>query len=273
MTAGNALLGGVTGMSVIFMLAWWWGRKRKNYSWVDACWAFGIGLTAISWLGLSGGILHLKLSIAGLVVGLWSVRLGWHLQARIRKAHPEEDARYVKLRELWRDHESAAFFLFFQAQALSVVLLALPFLSIALDSDTRWSGWESVGLLVTFLGILGEGLADWQMTQFKARNPGSGGVCRSGLWAWSRHPNYFFESVIWLGFYIYTCGSEWGWATLHAPLIILYLLLRVTGIPPTEAAALRRKGDAYRSYQKSVSPFIPWPPNPSKDKSEIETIH
>ncbi|MEY4243994.1 MAG: hypothetical protein RLZZ245_1579, partial [Verrucomicrobiota bacterium] len=89
MTAANALLGGLAGMSVIFMLAWWWGRKLENYSWVDACWAFGIGLTAISWLGLSGGILHLKLSIAGMMVSVWSVRWGWHLQARIRKAHPE----------------------------------------------------------------------------------------------------------------------------------------------------------------------------------------
>jgi steroid 5-alpha reductase family enzyme len=265
MNAASSLLGGLGGMVVFFSLAWWWGRKLGNYSWVDACWAFGIGLTAISWLGIGGAFDHLKLSVAGILVGLWSARLSWHLQARIRRAHPEEDARYVKLRELWRSREGLAFYVFFQVQALSVVLLALPFLCIALDADRNWSWWETAGVLVSVAGVLGEGISDWQMTRFKAQNPGARGVCRSGLWAWSRHPNYFFESVIWFGFYTYACGSDWGWATLHAPVMILYLLLRVTGIPPTEAAAVLRKGEAYRAYQRSVSPFIPWPPR----KSEI----
>ena len=98
------------------------------------------------------------------------------------------------------------------------------------------------------------------MSAFKASNSNSKAVCQDGLWRYSRHPNYFFEAVIWLGFYLFACGSEWGWAMVHAPAMIIYLLLRVTGIPPTEAAAVIRKGDAYRRYQKSTSAFIPWPP-------------
>jgi steroid 5-alpha reductase family enzyme len=98
------------------------------------------------------------------------------------------------------------------------------------------------------------------MAGFKARNKDSRAVCQDGLWNYSRHPNYFFEAVIWSGFYIFACGSEWGWTAVHAPVAIIYLLLRVTGIPPTEAAAVLRKGDAYRNYQKTTSAFVPWPP-------------
>lgn len=247
------------GVSSLFSIAWWVARKISNYSLVDAVWAFGIGGVAAWWLLLLGDPSP-KILAAGVLSVAWSVRLGWHLQRRIARAYPEEDARYIKLREIWKNREGTAFFLFFQMQALSVVLLALPFLFVAMDADRSWGAWETVGVLIAFCGIVGEAVADAQMARFKKSHSGSGGVCREGLWRFSRHPNYFFESVIWLGFYLYACGSEWGWASIHAPAMIVFLLLRVTGIPPTEAAALRRKGDAYRDYQKTTSPFIPWPP-------------
>lgn len=249
---------GLLSMMLLFAAAWEWARRCDNYSLVDAVWAFGIGLTGVFWLMMGGGAV--KHWVAMVLLAAWSVRLGWHLQSRIRRAHPEEDARYGKLREVWSGRVAFAFFGFFQAQAFSVVVLALPFLLIAVDPDTRWSFWESVGVAVIAIGILGEGLADSQMSRFKQRNHDRQAVCQDGLWRYSRHPNYFFEAVIWLGFYSYACGSEWGWATIYAPALIIFLLLRVTGIPATEAAALLRKGDAYRRYQATTSSFIPWPP-------------
>lgn len=254
-----SLAAGAGVMSLLFVIAWAWAVKCDNYSLVDAVWAFGIGITSVGWLLAIGGG-GWKTWVAAGLVGTWSMRLGWHLQRRIRRAHPEEDARYAKLREVWSGRVVPAFFWFFQAQAISVILLALPFLFIATDVDTSWSGWETVGLLVAWVGIAGEGLADAQMSRFKSHTSDHKVVCQEGLWRYSRHPNYFFEAVIWTGFYIYACGSEWGWAMIHAPAIIVFLLLKVTGIPPTEAAALSRKGDAYRRYQKSTSAFIPWPP-------------
>lgn len=259
MNAWIALALGVVLMAMVFCIAWAWARKCDNYSLVDAAWAFGIGLTGELWLVVCGANV-LKHWVAGALLALWSMRLGWHLQRRIRRMHPDEDARYSKLREVWAGRVAAAFFWFFQAQGISVILLALPFLLIARDSDTSWSAWESAGLVVTLVGILGEALADSQMSAFKAVNSDSKAVCQAGLWRYSRHPNYFFEAIIWIGFYIYACGSEWGWAMVYAPAIIVYLLLRVTGIPATEAAAVSRKGDAYRIYQKTTSAFIPWPP-------------
>jgi len=245
-------------MAIIFLLAWAWAKKWDNYSLVDAVWAFGIGLTGCLWLLINGG--GVKHWVAIGLLGIWSLRLGLHLERRIRRMYPEEDARYAKLREVWNGRVVSSFFWFFQAQGISVILLALPFLMISLDADRLWSGWESVGLAITLVGIFGEGIADSQMAGFKAKNSDSKAVCQEGLWRYSRHPNYFFEAVIWVGFYLFACGSEWGWATIHAPAMIIYLLLKVTGIPPTEAAAVRRKGAAYLSYQASTSPFIPWPP-------------
>lgn len=259
MNAWHALALGAAMMALTFLFAWIVAEKLRNYSLVDAVWAFGIGLTAVAWLVVAGEF-GLKQAVAAGLIAVWSLRLGGHLQRRIRRMHPEEDARYVKLREVWTGRVSSAFFWFFQAQGISVVVLALPFLLIATDSDSSWSNWETAGLIVAAAGILGESVADAQMSRFKARNSDSKMVCQDGLWRYSRHPNYFFEAVIWTGFYIYACGSQWGWAMVHAPAIIIFLLLKVTGIPPTEAAALSRKGDAYRRYQKSTSPFIPWPP-------------
>ncbi len=259
MNAWQALALGAAMMALTFLLAWIVAEKLENYSLVDAVWAFGIGLTAVAWLVMVGDF-GLKQAVAAGLIATWSLRLSGHLQRRIRRAHPEEDARYVKLREVWAGRVSSAFFWFFQAQGISVVVLALPFLLIAADPDKSWSAWETAGLIVAAAGILGESVADAQMSRFKAGNSDAKAVCQDGLWRYSRHPNYFFEAVIWTGFYIYASGSQWGWAMVHAPAIIIFLLLKVTGIPPTEAAALSRKGDAYRRYQKSTSPFIPWPP-------------
>lgn len=259
----SALLVGGIGMSLVFIVAWVWAVKCDNYSLVDAIWAFGTGMLGVGWLMLVGGF-GVKYWVAAVLIGTWGGRLGWHLQRRIRRSHPEEDARYARLREVWSGRVVSAFFWFFQAQAISVILLALPFLIISADLDSSWSYWETAGVLVALLGIIGEGWADAQMSYFKSRNSDSKAVCQEGLWRYSRHPNYFFEAVIWIGFYIYACGSAGGWWMIHAPAMIIFLLVKVTGIPPTEAAAVRRKGDAYRRYQRTTSALVPWFPKPDK---------
>ncbi len=262
MTTGSAFGIGVTVIVIVFFLAWGWARRWDCYSIVDAVWAFGIGAISALWLYLNGGGAAKHWVAAGLVL-LWSFRLGTHLEKRIRRMRPAEDARYSKLRAVWKGRVASSFFWFFQAQAISVALLATPFLWIASDPDGSWSVWESIGLALSLIGILGEGLADSQMAAFKSKNSDHKMVCQDGLWKFSRHPNYFFEAIIWLGFYTYACGSELGWTTLYAPAIITFLLLKVTGIPPTEAAAVARKGEAYRRYQATTSAFIPWPPKKS----------
>ena len=83
---------------------------------------------------------------------------------------------------------------------------------------------------------------------------------RSGLWRYSRHPNYFFQSLTWIAYALIACAAPWGWVGWIAPALILYLVLRVTGIPPAEEQALRSRGEDYRRYQRETSPFVPLPP-------------
>ncbi len=245
------------GMVIIFALAWHWGTRLKNYSLVDAFWAGGIGLSGVLFAIFGTGDISKRI-VAASLAAFWGGRLAYHLQKRIRKHHPEEDSRYQKLREIWEGRETRSFFWFFQAQAVSVLLLALPYLLVSSDA-TPWGLFESFGLTVALIGIAGEMLADHQMSKFKEKDNRSTSVCQEGLWNYSRHPNYFFEMVIWIGIFLFACGSAYGWTTFYAPAIITFLLLKVTGIPPTEASAVKRKGDAYRDYQRTTSPFIPLP--------------
>ena len=248
-----------------FIVGWWFGTKINNYSLVDALWAGWIGLAGVSFAIFGNGDVPKRIA-AGAIAAVWGGRLAYHLQKRIRKHHPGEDSRYQKLREVWDGRVKSAFFWFFQAQAISVLLLALPYFLITRDSSP-WGIFETVGLSIVIIGLTGEMLADHQMSKFKERDQRSSSVCREGLWKYSRHPNYFFEMVIWIGVFLFACGSAWGWITFFAPAIITFLLLKVTGIPPTEASAVKRKGEAYREYQRTTSPFIPLPPKSSSPHS------
>jgi steroid 5-alpha reductase family enzyme len=96
------------------------------------------------------------------------------------------------------------------------------------------------------------------MKRFKADPANKGKVCEAGMWRYSRHPNYFFESLVWWAYFLFALGSPFGWTTVFCPLLMLWFLFRVTGIPLTEEQAVRSKGDAYREYQRTTSAFVPW---------------
>ena len=250
---------GVAAFTILFFVGGWWlGGVIRNYSIVDAMWSFAIGLAGGVY-AIAGSGSSSKRFVAGLVAALWGFRLASYLVRRIARHHPQEDVRYQKLRDLWKDRVVASFFWFFLSQGVSVLFLSLPYFLIAQD-NTSWSVFESIGLTIIVIGLSGEFMSDYQMVRFKKSGIRSGGVCQEGLWKYSRHPNYFFEMVFWVGLYVFACGSAWGWATLFAPVTITYLLLNVTGIPPTEALALQSKGEAYRLYQRTTSAFIPLPP-------------
>ena len=117
---------------------------------------------------------------------------------------------------------------------------------------------EWVGIALWLFAVAGESLADYQLKQFKADSANHGQVCQIGLWHYSRHPNYFFEWLIWLSFFSFALGSPWGILTVYCPALMLYFLLRVTGIPMTEDLAVKTKGEEYRQYQRTTSKFVAW---------------
>ena len=249
----------LAGLCTLFALLWLLCRRLDNYGFVDVAWAYAFAPLAVFYAWFSPGWYLRRFMLAGIAV-LWSVRLGSHLLKRVTAHHPVEDGRYVQLRRDWAGNFGPKMAGFFQLQAASVVLLGVAFLLPVFNATPRFHLFEIIGVCLWFVALYGEAIADAQLAAFK-RNPANRGrVCDAGLWRFSRHPNYFFEWLVWVAFFVFALASPWGWVALLGPASILYLLLRVTGIPLTEEQAVRSKGDAYRRYQQTTSAFIPWFP-------------
>ena len=246
------------GLAVVFSLLYLVARRIDNYGIVDIAWSYAFSLLVIYYAAAAPGWAARRLLIAALGTA-WSLRLGTHLYHRVMGHHPVEDGRYVQLRKDWAGNFAPKMFGFFQLQAASVVLLGIPFVLPTLNTAPGFQPLEIAGALLWLGAIAGESLADAQLAAFKRRAP-KGQVCDVGLWRYSRHPNYFFEWLVWVAYLLIALGSPHGWFALIGPASILFLLLRVTGIPLTEQQSLRSKGDAYRRYQQTTSAFIPWFP-------------
>jgi steroid 5-alpha reductase family enzyme len=122
--------------------------------------------------------------------------------------------------------------------------------------------WLVGGVAVWLLSVVGEGIADRQLARFRENPANKGKTCRDGLWRYSRHPNYFFEWLHWFAYVLLAVGSPWFWLSAAGP-VVMYLFLRyVSGIPYTEAQALRSRGEDYRRYQQTTPMLFPWFPKP-----------
>lgn len=259
LTAGAVLL------SVWFFAAWRLAVRLDNYALVDVAWALAFAPVATLYAALGDGWGPRRLLIAALVAA-WSLRLGLYLWRRVARHHPAEDARYRVLRSRWQDRLAANFLGFFLGQGLLVWLLMLPVFWIARQPGVGFHPLEIAGFALWFVGLAGEGLADRQLARFKAAHRDDPhALCQDGLWAWSRHPNYFFQSLLWWGLFLAALPAPGGWSAILAPLAMLWFLIKFTGIPLTEALALEKRGDRYRDYQRNVRAFIPWPKTSPRD--------
>jgi steroid 5-alpha reductase family enzyme len=199
----------------------------------------------------------LSRALVALFGGLWALRLCLYLWRRV--AREAEDGRYQALRARFGD-AALPFFVFFQMQALVVALFALPFAAVATRTSDP-AGWQVFAAALAWsVAVGGEALADFQLAHFRAKPANRGRSCREGLWAWSRHPNYFFEWLHWFTYLLLAIGSPYWWLALSGPVLMLLFLYRVSGIPWTEAQSLRSRGEDYRRYQREVSAFFPLPP-------------
>jgi steroid 5-alpha reductase family enzyme len=259
------LLGIVSLVCVVaFALTWALCVRVNNYSFLDAAFSYGLAVLAPFYAWNAPGYLPRKAAFVALGVA-WSLRLGTYILLRILRHHPSEDVRYEALRERWKG--PWMFLLFFEMQAVLVVLFSLPFLVAAFNPAPAFHPLELAGLGLAVVALLGETTADWQMQAFKKNPLNRNAVCQAGLWNYSRHPNYFFEALLWCALALAALPSPWGWICLLCPALMLYFLLRVTGIPLTEEYAVKSKGEAYRQYQRTTSALVPWfkkPPLPGQ---------
>lgn len=259
-------LGVIAAFSFALMTVLWFVQRRTaDAGIVDVGWSYALAISAI-FAGVTGaGDIGQRILIATLG-GVWGVRLGTHILTD-RILSGEEDGRYADLREQFgSDRIQRVLFVFYQVQAVFVVVLCVPFLLAASNGDAL-GALQFAGVVLFVVAKIGEWTADRQLKRFKRRSDSKGKTCREGLWRYSRHPNYFFEWLMWCAYALIAFDAPHGWVAMAAPAFMLFLILKVTGIPPTERRAVKSRGEDYRRYQRTTSPFVPWFPKPDPDGS------
>lgn len=245
-------------MSGVMLLGWCWQQHRRNAGVVDVLWAFLLAFGGVAYAVTGAADWPTRWLVGGLMF-IWYGSLGWHLARRLN-GKPEE-GRYAYLREHWGRHAGRWHLLFFQGQALLAWLFTLPAWFVTGHTNAAFpvAGWQLL-LACILVGFAwwGERIADAQLAAFKRQH--QSGICRQGLWRYSRHPNYFFEWLQWFVWPLLGWQYPGGFLLLLAPLVMWLFLYWGTGIPYTEQQSLRRHGDAYRAYQSTTNAFIPGRP-------------
>lgn len=249
-------------MLVVMIAAWAYGLAVKDGGWTDVFWTFGTGaVLAAAALQASGpdGIGPRHLLVAGFMA-VWSLRLGLYLAPRVAN-HPE-DPRYAQFRTAKNYPLTMLFVTLPQAPASALLSLSVV---LAAQAPGPLGLRDAIALAIFLAAIAGEYASDEQMRRFRADPTNKGKVIETGLWAWSRHPNYFFQ---WLGWLAYPAialdpSRPVTWLSLAAPAVMYGLLRYISGVPPLEAAMLKSRGDLFRDYQRRVSVFFPFPPKQS----------
>ena len=238
-------------------------RRDGRWGWADVFWTFGTGLIGAA-LALAPADAAARPDRQGLVAVLallWAARLGSHILVRTLTGPP--DPRYAKLDREWGETARSRMFWFLQAQAVTVALLAFAIFAAGQAPRAALDWRDGLGALLLLVSIGGEALADRQIKRFAHAPENKGKVCDTGLWRYSRHPNYFFE---WLGWFAYPligiglAGYPWGLATLLGPAVMYWLLVHVSGIPPLEAHMRRTRPEPFAAYAARTSLFVPLPP-------------
>jgi steroid 5-alpha reductase family enzyme len=260
----TALIAMAAALCALMAIAWMVQQRTGNSGWVDTIWTFSVGLVgavAALWPLATTTLPARQWMVAGLVLA-WAVRLGSHIGARSAGIH--DDPRYAEYAKQWGDAAPRRMFVFLQQQALGSLPLVLAIFLAAHTPVSEIRLQDFAGALVLFAGVAGEAIADAQLKRFREEPANKGRVCDTGLWRWSRHPNYFFQWLGWLAYPLIaiTPGYPWGFAALLAPLFMFVILNYVTGVPPLEEQMARSRGEAWRAYQSRTSRFFLLPPKP-----------
>lgn len=239
-------------LALLMFFTWLIYLKTQLPSVVDVSWSLAIMLAGLFFLSQNPWS-NKSILIASILV-IWAFRLAGYLYlTRIRKN--EVDKRYEDIISSWHK-KNIGYFFNYQLQAILALGIATPFYFIA-STPTNFLTLDYIGIGIIVLALPLETLADRQLYRYK-QNP-HGPVCDIGLWRYSRHPNYFFEWCIWVGFSLMALSNPYGYIGLLSPALLFFIMVVLTG-PITERNSLKSRGQAFKAYQKRTSMFFPWPP-------------
>ncbi len=254
----HPLVLGLAAAMTMMSALWLWSLRLEDVSIVDIFWGLGFVLAAAVY-HLSGDGDPLRMRVVLGLVAVWGLRLSWHLFRR--NWGEEEDYRYREMREKagssfrWRSLVTV-----FWLQAALLWIVALP-LWAAQDTATppAWTGWDVVGVVLFGIGFTFEAVGDYQLQRFKADPDNRGKVLDSGLWRYTRHPNYFGDAVLWWGFAMFAVAVDGRLWTLIGPVVMTVLLMKVSGVALLEKRLSETK-PKYADYVRRTNAFFPWFP-------------
>ena len=257
----SLLLQNFTIALVLFLTLWLVNVRIKDPSFIDSLWALGMVLIAWStflFVGAHGA--HALLLTA--LCTVWGVRLGVYLLWRWRKNGP--DRRYVTMmglaqKERGWGYARASLLLVFALQLPLQFIVCLPVQLGQLSGDTPLGLLAWAGAALAVIGILFETIGDLQLVAFKADPANNGKVLQTGLWRYTRHPNYFGDACVWWGLWLIAAETGLGAWSLPGPILLTFLLTRWSGVPTVEGRMRRKKPD-YEAYVQRTSGFVPMPP-------------
>ena len=241
------------------LLGWLLSLARNNVTHVDSMWSLFFMLAAFVNAAFIADLTPRATVILALV-SVWALRLCIYLTMRNWGSH--EDHRYVEIRH--NNQPNFAFkslYIVFGLQAILAWVISIALFG-AVTSNAAINGLDYIGAALAILGLIWETLADWQLSSFKANTSNKGKVLSTGLWRYSRHPNYFGESCVWWGLYLIALAGGAWWAII-SPILMTLLLLKVSGVSLLESTIIERR-PAYADYIKNTNAFMPGYPKNSK---------
>jgi steroid 5-alpha reductase family enzyme len=239
-------------MSLIFILA----LIKKDNSIVDIAWGIGFIVVAILTFFLEIEFVTRQVLVT-LLIFIWGVRLATHIA--LRNKGKGEDFRYAQWRKDWgKWFFIRSFFQIYMLQGFLLLIIAYPVILINHSKETGIVFLDFLGLIIWLEGFFFEAVGDYQLSKFKRKAENKGKIMTQGLWRYTRHPNYFGETAMWWGIFLIALSVKSGWTAIVSPLLITFLLLRVSGIPMLEKKYVGNK--EFEEYVKRTSAFFPWFP-------------
>lgn len=249
LTLGVVLWGYMTLWFVVSLI------KRRNDV-ADVAW--GLGFVVMAWtsffLSVGSGMRGL---LAGVLVSIWGLRLAWHIHARHRGK--PEDFRYLAWRREWgKWFYARSYAQVYLLQGSLLFIVALPVLVINRNPGSPLGLPDGIGVCVWLIGFFFESVGDAELAGF-AKNPlNRGKILQSGLWRYTRHPNYFGEVVQWWGIWLIALRVPNGWFGIAGPLTITFLILKISGVPMLEKKMAQNSD--FAEYKRRTNEFFPWIP-------------